>query len=362
MRLRRLTCLGALVLATACARPVRIGVPTSSLDCRVAPSTTVRLEWLAPDDVRQRRRLDRWCAGVGPPDVRLVAIPDPPAVGRIAVVSWNVHVGQGDVLRLVDDLRGGRLGPAPDAIVLLLQEAWRTGVTVPRVAPREAHAAARIAPPPGAPAAVDIGDIATRLGWSLAYVPSMRNGWSAPGGRGEDRGTAVLSSLPFDAPHAVELPVERQRRVAVGSRVAGVTPGGRRWALRVVSVHLENRPGAGRAWIRAAAARTRQVQALLLALAATDAATRDGDDPTPVLLGGDLNTWRGRRENALRLLRRALPAEGPDDERPTFGRWRLDYLFGRLPHGTTLTRRRLEDAYGSDHHPVVAEIDFRGMR
>ena len=359
---RRLTCLGVLVCATACARPVRVAPFPSSMDCRVAAPASVRVDWMGPDDGRQRRRLDRWCAGVGPPDVRMAAASDLSAAGRIAVVSWNVHVGQGDVLQLVADLRGGRLGPAPDAVVLLLQEAWRRGDPVPPVAPRDTNAAARIAPPPRAPPAMDIRDIATRLDLSLVYVPSMRNGRAALDGRGEDRGSAVLSSLPIDAIQVVELPVERQRRVAVGGRVAGVAPGGRPWGLRVVSVHLENRPGPGRGWIRAAAARTRQVQALLLALASTDAATREGDDNRPLLLGGDLNTWRGGGENALRLLRRALPADGPDDERPTFGRWRLDYLFGRLPGGITISRRRLDDAYGSDHHPVVAEIDFRGMR
>jgi len=34
----------------------------------------------------------------------------------------------------------------------------------------------------------------------------------------------------------------------------------------------------------------------------------------------------------------------------------LDHLFFDLPDGWSVTRRVLKDAYGSDHHPVVAVI------
>jgi endonuclease/exonuclease/phosphatase (EEP) superfamily protein YafD len=46
-----------------------------------------------------------------------------------------------------------------------------------------------------------------------------------------------------------------------------------------------------------------------------------------------------------------------DPPQPTFhDRLVLDHLFFDLPDGWTVTRRVLKDAYGSDHHPVVAVI------
>jgi endonuclease/exonuclease/phosphatase (EEP) superfamily protein YafD len=36
----------------------------------------------------------------------------------------------------------------------------------------------------------------------------------------------------------------------------------------------------------------------------------------------------------------------------------LDHLFFDLPAGWTATRRVIKDAYGSDHHPVVAIVSL----
>ncbi|MEN3339278.1 MAG: hypothetical protein V7647_2954, partial [Acidobacteriota bacterium] len=65
-----------------------------------------------------------------------------------------------------------------------------------------------------------IEPVAAALGLSLYYVPSMRNGGAAPH---EDRGNAILSSLPLTDLAAYELPFERQRRVALGATIAGIT-------------------------------------------------------------------------------------------------------------------------------------------
>src|SRR5438046_332053 len=91
--------------ACAHARPPRMA-PRAIGSCR---SDLAR--WYAPEDATERARLDAWCAGVGP-----VAIfkggPQPAgdvSLSDIAFVSWNVHVGNGNVNRFVEDLRAGRL-------------------------------------------------------------------------------------------------------------------------------------------------------------------------------------------------------------------------------------------------------------
>lgn len=128
-------------------------------------------------------------------------------------------------MQLVQDLRAGRLTggrPVPH-FVLLLQEVHRAG---PQVPPTESESVPRriAANPPGG-ARVDIVEAARRLALELFYVPSMANGWeSAPA---EERGNAILSSLPLADLAAI--PYEAQRRVAVAPRFEGrrrwVSPG-----------------------------------------------------------------------------------------------------------------------------------------
>src|SRR4030095_14147463 len=87
----------------------------------------------SPDDIGDRAKLDAWCNTVGPVVVGEPRLPSPILADRLIVVGWNVHLGAGDVVRLVDDLRAGRIGEkAADApIVLLLQETFRSGEEVP---------------------------------------------------------------------------------------------------------------------------------------------------------------------------------------------------------------------------------------
>jgi endonuclease/exonuclease/phosphatase family metal-dependent hydrolase len=204
----------------------------------------------------------------------------------------------------------------------------------------------------------DIPTLVAPLGWHFAYVPGRRNRLRPPGAADADRGTAILSSLPLSHIEAIELPIERQRRVAVSAVVAGSTTTGQSWRLRVVSVHLENRSGARRLWARAGASRSRQTEALLDALAVSPTAA--ADPAMPMLVGGDFNTWLGRGEGALQLLRARFEPWPDEDTRPTIDvrQWRLDYLFPRLPPATRTSHRRLDALYGSDHYPVVAAIDF----
>ena len=280
------------------------------------------------------------------------AVPCPPAAGLV-VLSWNVWVGRGRLADVVGQLREGAFagaGAEPSLpLVVLLQEALRTGAAVPERsngwAPRERVFRTR--------PREDIVETADRLGLHLRYAPSMRNGPEQ-----SDRGNAILSSLPLTDVRAVELPFEYQRRVAV---TAGLDLGRRR--LRLVSAHLDPRGPVGHKWL-GAAGRAVQMRHLLSAL----------EDDT-VILGADLNLGRGRAEPAWR----ALAAEGfRFGVPPALPGWRhtyhalprlvLDYVLVRDRSGA-IARARIsrldEDAadrgptvFGSDHHPLLARIDL----
>ena len=178
------------------------------------------LRWFAPEDARHRARLDVWCAGVGMPALqaadsgsRVASV----AIEDVTFVSWNVHVGNGNIRRLVADLRAGKLtgGRAVRHFILMLQEAVRDEGVPPYTSPLAG--ALRISAPDRSQ---DIVRISRDLGLALIYVPSMRNG-NSPADPATDRGSALLSTLPLEDPIAVELPGERQRRVAIIASIAG---------------------------------------------------------------------------------------------------------------------------------------------
>ena len=268
----------------------------------------------------------------------------------LVVVSWNVWVGRGRLLELVERLAAGELGvPGDLPPVLLIQEAFRRDDSVPErsngFAPREL--VTRIRP------RQDIVEVTRRLGWNLRYIPSMRNGAER-----SDRGNAILSPLPLGPATAIELPLVLQRRVAVG---AAVTLSGH--PIRLVSMHLDPRGPAGYKWL-GAAGRALQTSHLLAGV----------EDPT-VVLGADLNLGRGRAERAWRLLveggfELGVPPE-PLTWRHTYHalpRLVLDYILVRNHAGAISSakiRRVDEDpsdrgpqVFGSDHHPLLARIDL----
>jgi endonuclease/exonuclease/phosphatase family metal-dependent hydrolase len=270
--------------------------------------------------------------------------------GRLAIASWNVWMGRGRVLELVDRLRAGALGiPGDLTPVLLLQEAFRQDDTVPArsngFAAREL--VTRLRP------RQDVVEVARRLKWNLRYVPSMRNG-----PKRSDRGNAILTPLPLGEAQEVELPFALQRRVAVGAMttIAGHT-------VRLLSAHLDPRGPIGYKWL-GAAARGRQVEHLLAGL----------EDPT-VVLGADLNLGRGRAERAWRLLVEHDFVHGVPPALPS---WRhtyhalprlvIDYLLvrNRADAIRSLVVRRVDEdpadrgpnVLGSDHHPLLAVVEL----
>jgi endonuclease/exonuclease/phosphatase family metal-dependent hydrolase len=369
-----------MLLVTGCAGAFRENAPAAvRAECRSAPEDRA-VAWLLP--AAERAELDVWCAAVGPP---VLVAPDRGAIAHgadgacavidvdgsvidvdgagidsLLVVTWNVNVGGAEIRRLVADVRSGGVtgGPVTD-FALLLQEAYRAGHGVP-VPERGAAAPSRIHGQPAAEDRTSIDALAAELGLHLVYVPSMANGdavsASNSGGLREDRGNAILSTLPLTDVLALELPLKRQRRVAITANVRGSTRDGSAWSLQLTSVHLENRRslGDGVVGLTGAAARERQMQWLLEQLPPSRKA----------VLAGDLNSWtRGAEEGAvLRALRHfqqtaPLPS-GPTHVSHVIFRERLDYIFARVPGGGMRAYQRAPARYGSDHYPMTAWIHF----
>jgi endonuclease/exonuclease/phosphatase family metal-dependent hydrolase len=216
-----------------------------------------------------------------------------------------MHGGRGALSRLIDDLEAGALtGSRTSDYVLLLQEF------------------------------VDRSDdalIRSRTRELTLFTSPVRS----------PMGNAIVSSVRLEEPRTIDLPRERQPRGAVVATIRLA-----REEFFVVSTHLENRLG----WLAGLfgdRARGRQAAALLKSLPARGHG----------VVGGDFNTMLGPDEPAWGAFLARFP-DTPDKPEPTFrDRLVLDHLFFDVPDGWTVTRRVIRDQYGSDHHPVIAEIN-----
>jgi endonuclease/exonuclease/phosphatase family metal-dependent hydrolase len=286
--------------------------------CRqVSGGSPVQVTWIVPDDPDHRQKLDAVCAAVGP----VVVQTEPSAALRpaaqesrppLVIVDWNTYLGRGNLEALILKLeRGDFTGGTPVAhFALLLQEVFRRPIL----------------------------QFARQHAVSVVFAPTRRVQDEA-----DDRGGAILATGPLDDISVVELPFEKQRRVALAARFG---------SIQLVNVHLDTSVGLLRGG--PGAARRRQARALREAIARL---------PVPVIVAGDFNTWWGDDEPAIKELRQAFPDAGRLDKRET---WRgplrtgnrLDYVFAKGVDPPVVVRR-LDHRFGSDHWPLIATMPTR---
>jgi len=320
--------------------------------CRETASGDAKasVRWVTAEE--DASALDAWCAAVGGVVLAGPRMPGAQAgsAAALTVVSWNVRGGAGELEHLLRELRAGELssGRPVEHFALLLQEAVRVGAAVPEAVGPGARSARAVGAPTDPSRSIQA--VAARAGLFVFYAPSMRNGVKYR----EDRGNAILSTLPLSDPVAIELPYERQRRIAVSARVSIPSGDAGHTSLRLVSAHLDNTSRGIRFWRSFGAGRARQAHALLEAL--------DGEEA--VALGADLNTWFGQSdEEAIIILRGrfALPARLPDAATysPPYGlpQRQTDYLLLRLPDTWEASYRVAPDRQNSDHAPLVGWLE-----
>jgi endonuclease/exonuclease/phosphatase family metal-dependent hydrolase len=346
-------------------------VPGREVD-RTCPDLESRV-WYVPEGEGDNERLERWCVTVGPEVVRerpAARFPGLEAGGDLRVFSWNVAAGGGDLVGFLTreaglscDGRHSELSAGSSPFVLLVQEAFRRSPAIPETADdaviqRAAAEEERSGERP------DIVEVAGRCGLSLAYGAAGRNGPADSGEMREDRGVAILSTLPLREVFFVELPFEAARRVAVGATIGEPFDA----SVRVVSAHLTSAAPPVRTVMTGNGSRLRQSLALAEALQQLcDPADGDGDPAScdlSVLLGGDLNTWSDH-ESSLLHLREWFTDSPPPLEEPTRGSFPTDHILFRQGPGSTprlldSTYVRLADRYHSDHHGLRVILRFPG--
>lgn len=305
------------------------------------------LSWVTPATEDDRAKLDKWCDTVGPALFRSPVGSAQVRKGRVIVVDWNVHLGNGNIAALIDELKENEHHAGRDEphFVFLLQEAFRRGTDLPSEIPDGVNVPGRISPSTND----DIEALAKRLDWWMFYVPSMRNG-EQPDDAAEDRGNAILSSLPLESLAAIELPFSVQRRVAVS---AIVQDRDRALRFRVMAAHLDTRAPLHRGFIFGASAeRNRQAKWL------ADAVNGPADEGLSLIVGADMNTYWGAFESSVDTIARIAPRVdcGKDGTHSTG--FKLDHLFARLYlPWTSMSCARPKNRFGSDHHPLVLSID-----
>jgi endonuclease/exonuclease/phosphatase family metal-dependent hydrolase len=350
LNLKSLNLLGLALVLAACARaPALHELPSPAPEPCRAPaagnSGTPRIRWYGPDRVKDHRQLWWRCLGVGPVVVWTAGSRATQPVDSLVVVSWNVHVGGAHLDELIGDLKAGRLtgGQPVTHFVLLLQEAFRGGLDTP---PTGFIGARALIVQPAKPPRVSITETARSHDLHLYYVPSTRNG-NDPENR-EDRGNAILSTIPLNQFSAYELPFEIHRRVALTAGIGGQTTAGVPWQLTLGIVHLDATLVRVAMWRDLGMGRKRQSVAL---------ATMLGQHPA-IVVGGDFNTlFKG--EAALRTFERSIGRIRGSDSRPTRPPFQPDHIFARLPGGWRIEPyRRLDSTYHSDHYPLITRVVF----
>ena len=319
---------------------------------RLSPDGSPSIQWIATLPAAPEN--ERWCGAVGPPFYKPSPHESPgapPRLDDLVVVTWNAHLSKGRLRGLVEGLRSGALTGEPvERFVVLVQEMVRRGGEVPtfETGMRSAHAIrATLATP-------DVHGYADSLGLAALYVPSMRNG---PDLR-EDRGNAIFSTEPLSNALAVELPLERQRRVAIGASIV-VDRAGVPAVLYLVDAHLEPLSAPRLLWFFRDP-RQKQMAALL---DVASGRSSGGEAWAGTVIGGDMNLVRaGIDERTYRAARAWGESVREEDRRATHPLGRLDHVFVRLAEGWSATTHRADRKFGSDHYPVFGRFTQDGVR
>jgi endonuclease/exonuclease/phosphatase (EEP) superfamily protein YafD len=122
----------------------------------------------------------------------------------------------------------------------------------------------------------------------------------------------------------------------------------------VVNAHLEPLSSPRSLWIFRNP-RRRQAAAILDLLRSSP--FEHGRPSIGTVLGGDFNTIQGGIDEDAYLQARAWSQSlVGEDRRGTHHMGRIDYLFFRLAPEWSATTIRVEDKFGSDHHPVLGRF------
>jgi endonuclease/exonuclease/phosphatase family metal-dependent hydrolase len=353
-----------------------------------ASAANVDVAWARPDSEGEQSRLDDWCSATGKPVVRQPASAYPagvldreatPAGGPVPdrsdpfsntgidpvetliVATWNIEVGSGDLYAFLEEQIGYSCESARNEnesrvpFVLLVQEAHRASNEIPAI-PEGVSLPSAIGRSSARASRSDIVEIADRCGLSLFYAPSMRNGAEVEGEIPEDRGNAILASIPLSGHSAIELPLETQRRVAVA---ALAHPPGRE-PIRVVSFHLDVAANMLRVITTGNSTRLRQGLGLASALEELDRGHRQ----VATIMGGDVNSW-SEKESVIRHLTERFPESPKATAEGTRGSYPTDHMFLRTVEGSKVSLdegsyRVVPDEYGSDHRGRVLTVSFVG--
>jgi len=384
-----LTLLALAVALSGCAAGHEMDVRAPVGACASTPEAQVA--WARPESEGEQSKLDDWCSAAGEPVVLHASTTEagPEAVGgtsrgggpaltgesilfdarfeadvapvdSLVVATWNVEVGTGDLVRLLADRLGYVCSTASEnhaasrvPFVLLVQEAYRASHDIPEI-PDGVALPSRIGKPAEHGERADIVEIAAACNLSLFYAPSMRNGAEDDGQTPEDRGNAILASVPLTDLAAIELPLETQRRVAVA---AIAHPPGRD-PIRVVSFHLDVAANLLRVLTTGNSTRLRQGLGLANALDELDAA----NGQLVSVIGGDVNSW-SEKETVIRHLSEQFPDSPAPTSEGTRGSYPTDHMFVRTFEGSNVSvadasYRVIPEAYGSDHRGRLLTLHF----
>ena len=312
----------------------------------LCPSQSAAIAWYGPTQARDQNKLAEWCRTVGPSVIDSLPAPE--------YGGWTTSGGRVVLFRHVFCEAGHPLrGRRSSHFALLLQEARRLSDAVPIVSDGR-NVPPRIEPDPWPGEHRDVVEIARSCGLALLYVPSMRNGVEETGGAREDRGNAILSTLPLSDVVALELPFEGSRKVAVAATVYSQ----RGDSLRLVNLHFSVSSTFYRTLTTGNSTRLRQAQGMVEALSIVEAERSPGATPSiATTAGGDTNTWSDD-ETALQQLRIDFPESPPSGGVVTRAPFPTDHIFFRQGTERRIelidgSYQRTESTYNSDHQARI---------